>query len=96
MNSTNSIDDILNSDDLPADAWRAELNTRIEQITNLKRSTTEGRTQSLNAFAHILMARYAHDDIEKHMGELLPSIMRSIKHETTPEEAVAAIKGMYP
>lgn len=30
------------------------------------------------------------------MGELLSSIIRSIKHETTCEEAVAALKGTFP
>jgi hypothetical protein len=97
-NSTNSIDDILNGEDgeLPTDAWQAELRTRIEQITNLKRSTTEGRAESLHTFAHILMARYAKDEIESHMSDLLPSIMRSIKQETTERETTMALRGTHP
>lgn len=73
--------------------WKAELNVRIEQITNLKRSTTEGRTESLAAYAHILMARYANEEIEPHSRELLQSILRSIRQETTEREAVKALKG---
>ncbi|KAF2848406.1 hypothetical protein T440DRAFT_470266 [Plenodomus tracheiphilus IPT5] len=94
--STNSIDDILNGEDvdIPEDAWKSELNTRIEQITNLKRSSTEGRAESLNAYAHILMARYAKDEVELHIGELLPSMLRSIKQETTEREAVKALKAL--
>jgi hypothetical protein len=66
----------------------------MEQICNTKRSSTEGRTESLTAYAHILMARYANDEIESHMGDLLPSIIKSIRQETTEREAVAALKGM--
>jgi hypothetical protein len=95
LNSTNSIDDIINGEDteVSEEAWKAELNTRMEQISNTKRSSTEGRTESLTAYAHILMARYANDEIESHMGDLLPSIIKSIRQETTEREAVAALKG---
>jgi hypothetical protein len=94
--STNSIDEILNGEDVDVseEAWKAELNTRIEQISNLKRSSTEGRADSLTAYAHILMARYARDEIESHMGDLLPSMLRSIRQEATEREVVAALKGM--
>jgi hypothetical protein len=94
--STNSIDDILNGEDvdIPADAWKNELQTRIEQITDRKRSSTEGRADSLNGFAHILMARYAKDDIDGHMNELLPSMLRSIRLETTERETVTALKAL--
>jgi hypothetical protein len=67
---------------------------RIEQISNLKRSSTEGRADSLNAYAHILMARYARDEIEGHAAELLPSMLKSIRQETTEREVVKALKGM--
>jgi hypothetical protein len=96
LNSTNSIDEIINGEDaeVSEEAWKAELNTRMEQISNTKRSSTEGRTESLNAYAHILMARYANDEIESHMGILLPSMIKSIRQEATEREAVAALKGM--
>jgi len=96
-NSTNSIDDILNSEDadVSADAWKAELSNRLEQIVDRKRSSTEGRAESLNAYAHILMARFAKDDIESRIGELLPALVRSIKSETTERETVVALRGTY-
>lgn len=81
--------------DVAEDAWKAELNTRIEQISNLKRSSTEGRAESLSAYAHILMARYANDEVQTHLSELLPSILRSIRQETTEREVVSALKGMH-
>lgn len=94
--STNSIDDILNGDDvdLPPDAWKSELHTRIEQIVDRKRSSTDGRADSLNGFAHILMARYAKEDIDGRMSELLPSILRSIRQETSERETVTALKAL--
>ncbi|KAF1970073.1 hypothetical protein BU23DRAFT_512338 [Bimuria novae-zelandiae CBS 107.79] len=94
--STNSIDDILNNEDadIPADAWKAELHNRVEQIVDRKRSSTEGRADSLNAYAHILMARFAKDDIESRIGELLPSILRSIKSETSERETVSALRAL--
>jgi hypothetical protein len=95
MYSTNSIDELLNSEeaDISEPAWRAELDKRMEQITNLKRSSTEGRAESLNAYAHILMARYARDHVEGRITDLLSSMLKSIKQESTERETVAALKG---
>jgi hypothetical protein len=97
LNSTNSIDDIINGEDaeVSEEAWKAELNTRMEQISNTKRSSTEGRAESLNAYARVLMARYAKDEVESHMSSLLPSMIKSLRQETTEREAVAALKGMH-
>jgi len=94
--STNSIDEILNGEDIhiSEEQWKSELSVRIEQITNLKRSTTEGRTESFAAYAHILMARYANEEIEPHARELLQSMLRSIRQETTEHEAVKALKAL--
>ena len=68
----------------------------MEQIVDRKRSSTEGRADSLNAYAHILMARYAKDDIESRTGELLPSILRSIKSDTSERETISALRGRSP
>jgi hypothetical protein len=94
--STNSIEGILNGEDVEVseEAWKSALNTRVEQISNLKRSSTEGRAESLTAYASILMARFARDQIENHLSELLPSMLRSIRQESTEREVVAALKGM--
>jgi hypothetical protein len=40
------------------------------------------------------MARYASEEVETHIGELLPSILRSIRQEATEREAVKALKGV--
>ncbi|KAF2475516.1 uncharacterized protein BDR25DRAFT_254500 [Lindgomyces ingoldianus] len=94
--STNSIDDILNSEDvdLAPDVWKSELNVRVEQMVDRKRSSTEGRADSLAGFTHILMAKYAKDEVDGRMSELLPSMLRSIKSETSERETVAALKAL--
>ncbi|KAF2871496.1 IFRD domain-containing protein [Massariosphaeria phaeospora] len=96
LGSTNSIDDLLNGEDgdLPIDAWKSELKTRVEQIIDRKRSSTEGRADSLAAYARILMARYAKNDIDNRIRELLPSMIWSIKSEATERETVAALKAL--
>ncbi|KAJ4372968.1 hypothetical protein N0V83_003259 [Neocucurbitaria cava] len=94
--STNSIDEVINGEDVdvPEDAWKAELNVRVEQIINLKRSSTEGRTESLIAYAHVLMARYGKHEIEGHVHDLVTSMIKSIRAETTEREAVVALKAL--
>lgn len=94
--STNSIDDILNNEDvdLPPDAWKAELHSIIEQIVDRKRSSTEGRADSLNVYTHVLMAKYAKDEIESRMNGILPAILRSIKAETSERETVTALRAL--
>ncbi|ORY08334.1 IFRD domain-containing protein [Clohesyomyces aquaticus] len=95
-NSTNSIDDLLNSEDadVPPGAWKSELNVRIDQIVDRKRSSTEGRADNFSVYAHILMAKYAKDEIENRMNDILPSILRSIKSETSERETVTALRAL--
>lgn len=94
MGSTNSIDDILASEvDAPPDAWIQELNDRIGQITDRKRSSTHGREDSLNAFSHILMAHYSKHEIRGSVGELVPAILKSVKGGQTEKEIILALKG---
>jgi hypothetical protein len=75
------------------EAWRAELYTRIEQISNTKRSSTDGRIQSLSVYAHILMSRYARRDVESHLAELIPSLIKSIRQDNSEREALVALTG---
>jgi hypothetical protein len=97
VSSANSIDDLLNSDDVEAgdESWQTDLQTYMEQIADRKGSSTEGRAVSLASYAHIIMTRYAKDEIESRMSDLLPSMVRSIKQETSEDETAAALKGMY-
>ena len=95
-NSTNSIDDILNQQDLdaPPDAWRSDLNTRIEQIIDRKRSSVQGREESLAFYTGILIAHYAKDDVESRIDELITGILRSVRAESSERETVFALRGV--
>ncbi|KAF1951595.1 IFRD domain-containing protein [Byssothecium circinans] len=94
--SANSIDDILNSDDadISDESWQSDLQTYIEQIVDRKGSSTDGRAASLASYAHTIMTRYAKDEVESRMDELVPSMVRSIKQETSEDETTAALKAL--
>lgn len=96
-NSTNSIDDILASEDLDAspDAWKSQLADRIAEIIDRKRSSNQGRSDALAAYSYLLKAHYACDDIEHKVGELIPAILKSVKSETSERETIMALKGTY-
>ncbi|KAJ9664271.1 hypothetical protein H2201_005263 [Coniosporium apollinis] len=96
--SLNSIDDVLASEDVDTDAppelWKAELSDRIEQLVDRKRSSVQGREESLAAYTHLLTSHYAKDDISARIGELLPAILKSIKADTSERETVLALKAL--
>ena len=91
-----SIEQLLNGDeaDHTVHSWKEKLQTFIEQIVDRKRSSTEGRADSLRGYTQILRAVYAEDEIKHRMGDLLPSIVRSIKTETSERETVSALKAL--
>lgn len=95
-NDSGSIDDLLNYDetDLAVHAWKTKLLESIEQIVDRKRSSTEGRTDSLRVYTHILRLIYGNDEIKHRIGDLLPSMLRSIKLESSERETVQALKAL--
>ena len=94
--STNSLDDLLPEDiDTPAEVWTNELNDRIGQITDRKRSSVQGREESLNAFAHILMVHYCAEEIRSRVSDLVPAILKSVKAGQSEKETVLALKGIF-
>jgi len=93
--SVNSIDDVLADEtDAPEDAWLQSLGDRIGQITDRKRSSVQGREESLNGFAHILMAHFARQEIESKTGDLVPAILKSIKAGQSERETIVALKAL--
>jgi hypothetical protein len=96
LHSVNSIDDIIAIDDTEQaiEAWKTELADKIEEITDRKRSSGQGREASFSSYIRILTAVYASEAIHgKHM-ELVASFLKSIKAETSEKETVLAMKGM--
>lgn len=92
--SVNSIDDMLSVDAAdPTEAWRQELNDRMEEIIDRKRSSVQGRETSLIQYIHFLMSRYLNEEIEPKIGELLPALLKSVKTEGSEKETSLALRG---
>ncbi|KAI9699748.1 MAG: hypothetical protein M1836_002783 [Candelina mexicana] len=94
--SINSIDEMLalEDNDLPPEAWATELNDRIEQIIDRKRSSVQGREESLSIYARILTAQYAQEEIHHKLGQLVSAFLKSMKSETSEKETVLALKSL--
>ncbi|MCJ1371266.1 hypothetical protein MMC20_002481 [Loxospora ochrophaea] len=94
--SVNSIDEILATEDLdqPVDVWKAELADRIEEIVDRKRSSVQGRETSLMAYVRMLTAHYAEDEIRAKDVEIVASICKSIKTESSEKETILALKAL--
>lgn len=76
------------------EAWKQELGDRVEEIIDRKRSSIQGREVALSAFIHYLMSRYAYDEIDKKLSELIPALLKSVKSESSEKETSLALRGM--
>lgn len=93
--SVNSIDDMLSADALDdgSEAWKQELHDRVEEIIDRKRSSVQGREQTLGAYIHFLMSRYTFDEIDNKTSELLPALLKSIKADSSERETSLSLRG---
>ncbi|OTA35479.1 hypothetical protein BTJ68_03797 [Hortaea werneckii EXF-2000] len=95
--STNSIDEMIapgEADDEASETWISDLNDRMNEIIDRKRSSAEGREQTLVSFISHLMRHFAQDQIKHKMGELVPSILKSVKSGQTERETVLALRAL--
>ncbi|KAI9784264.1 MAG: hypothetical protein M1839_002324 [Geoglossum umbratile] len=96
--SINSVDEVLALEDadLPSAAvdWLEELNDRIAQIVDRKRSSTAGREESLSAYVRILTAKYVAEELHGKAEELVGAFLKSIKAESSEKETVLALKAL--
>ena len=76
------------------EVWKQELGDRIEEIIDRKRSSIQGREAALGSYIHFLMSRYAYDEIEKKLSELIPAFLKSVKAESSEKETCLALKGV--
>ena len=91
--SVGSLNEILNSEATDTtSAWRTELNDRIDEIINRKRSSVQGREKCYATYIHILAAQYAEDEISSRAAELVTAFLKSIKAESSDKETVLALK----
>jgi hypothetical protein len=97
MASTNSIDDMLSLEAGEydgTDAWKQDLSDRMEEIIDRKRSSVQGRETAYAAYAHILTTRYAFDEVDRRVSELLPAFLKSVKSEASERETFLAIRAI--
>ena len=96
--SVHSIDELLSPGDMDLDVapevWMAELEERIGLICDRKRSSAQGREETLVGFNSLLTRHYAADQIKARIDELLPALMKSVKSGQTERETVLAMKAL--
>ncbi|KAK3071508.1 hypothetical protein LTR53_008481 [Teratosphaeriaceae sp. CCFEE 6253] len=96
--STNSIDEMLSpaeiAEEETPEAWKAGLESRIEEICDRKRSSAEGREQALLVFNTVLVRHYAADEVRSKRGELVAALLKSVKGGQTERETVLALKAL--
>lgn len=94
--STQSIDELISDagDEMTPDAWTSFLGDRINEICDRKRSSVQGREESLQSFDVGLTRHFAKEEIKSKMGELIPAMLKSVKSGQTERETVLALKGL--
>ncbi|KAM0718922.1 hypothetical protein Q7P37_005994 [Cladosporium fusiforme] len=92
----NSIDELLSegADDTPVDALTTDLHLRIEQILDKKRSSTDGRELTLNAFTSDLTRLYSKPEIHSRMTDLLPAVLKGVKSGQSEREIALSLKAI--
>ncbi|KAK8233434.1 interferon-related developmental regulator-domain-containing protein [Phyllosticta capitalensis] len=93
--SMNSIDDVVAAElESSPDAWKALLEDRMTEILDRKRSSTDGRADTLAAYCYLLKGHYAYDEIEHKAPELIPAIVKSLKLDSSDRETINALKAI--
>jgi len=96
--STNSIDDVLAAADSVEDeapeVWRAALESRMDEICDRKRSSTEGREHALLVFNMMLVRHYAAEEVRPRREELVMALLKSVKGGQAERETVLALKAL--
>jgi hypothetical protein len=59
-----------------------------------KRSSVQGREDSLSAYCRLSKFHYVEEEIRNHIQDLLVAFSRSIKHETSVRETTMALKAL--
>jgi hypothetical protein len=93
--SVNSFDELRPEDiDAPEDAWVAQLNERMEHLIERKRSSVQGREESLSVLSHLLMAHYAQRHVRPKLSELVPALLKCAKGGQSDNETALALKAL--
>jgi hypothetical protein len=92
--STSSLGDDNEVDNSTVAAWPDRLRDRIAEMTNLKRSSVQGREAALNAYVHLLRHHYAKDIIDGHLSDIVASLLRSIRSGDSADERTFGMRAL--
>jgi hypothetical protein len=73
---------------------KQELSDRIDELTDRKGSSNKGREECLASYVRILDSHYIADGLYGRVPDLISSLSRSIKAETSEKEAMLALKAL--
>jgi Interferon-related developmental regulator (IFRD) len=74
--------------------WADELAERIQEIVDRKRSSIQGREESLSAYCRLSKYHYAEDEVKHHLQDLLAAFAKSIKNESSVRETTLALQAL--
>lgn len=86
-------DDLEEDDDTPEE-WKSRLKERVEEITDRKRSSVQGREATLSGYSQILRSHFSLQEIKPRTPELVSAMLKSIKNETSELETCLALKAL--
>lgn len=72
----------------------AEINDVIENLIDRKKSSVQGREQTLMAFNRTLRNDYMPEPLEERADELLSALLKSIRSEVSDNEAILALNAI--
>jgi hypothetical protein len=67
---------------------------RIQEILDRKRSSVQGREESLSAYCRLSKYHYVEEEIRSHLQDLLNAVSRSIKYEGSVRETTLALRAL--
>jgi len=92
--STVSFDDLAENAEAENADWADELADRIHEILDRKRSSVQGREDSLSAYCRLSKYHFVEDEIKGHLKDLLGAFAKSIKHESSVRETTLALHAL--
>lgn len=94
VNSATSLDDLGDNIEAENPNWAEELQEHIEDILNRKRSSIQGREESLSAYCRLSKYHYVEEEIRGHLHALLVAFSRSVKTESSIRETTLALRAL--
>jgi Interferon-related developmental regulator (IFRD) len=74
--------------------WPEELADCIQDMLDRKRSSVQGREESLAVYCRLSKYHYVEEEIRSQVQDLLAAFSRSIKYETSVRESILALKAL--